>query len=129
MLSRTGGTFTSNPSINTTYYGAWGGAVTEDPLTGTWVFNNILTISDDFSYDLQFESSNTTFNVIFGEGFSPSPFAAIPTLYYGSKIVYTDNTHKWSNEAYRTITITSKLSEVTGGETLLALLQANATKQ
>ena len=23
MLKRTGGTFTSNPSINTTYYGAW----------------------------------------------------------------------------------------------------------
>ena len=100
-----------------------------DELAGTWFFNDILTISDDFSYDLQFESNNTTFNVIYGEGFSPSPFAQISALYYGIDIVYTDNTHEWANEAYRTITITSKLSEVTDGETLLAWLQANATKQ
>lgn len=35
----------------------------------------------------------------------------------------------WANAGYKTITITSKLSEVTNGETLLAWLQANATKQ
>ena len=35
----------------------------------------------------------------------------------------------WKDEAYKTITITSKLSEVTDGDTFLAWLQANATKQ
>lgn len=35
----------------------------------------------------------------------------------------------WNNKAYKTINITSKLSEVTNGDELFAYLQANATKQ
>ena len=42
------------------------------------------------------------------------------------RIVYNTG---WSDEAYKTITITSKLSEVIDGNALLAWLQANATKQ
>jgi len=37
--------------------------------------------------------------------------------------------NRWINEAYKTINITSKLSEVENGSTLLTWLQANATKQ
>lgn len=55
---------------------------------------------------------------------------AATNLYYlipgGYRHAYDDG---WLNEEYKTITITSKLSEVTNGDALLAWLQANATKQ
>lgn len=93
------------------------------------MFNDNLTINDNFSYTLQFISNNTTYEAIEVEGYSQPPFVGSPILRYGNDEVYHDVGAEWLNEAYKTITITSKLSEVTNGDELLALLQANATKQ
>ena len=105
--------------------------VAEDPLAGTWVFNDSLSYgsfsSFNYSYNINFTSNGTTYN----ELSSPDP-GALPNigidLRYGSTTVYNTKSG-WTNTAYKTIIITSKLSEVTNGDTLLAWLQANATKQ
>lgn len=102
-----------------------------DPLAGTWVFNNSLNYgsfsSFNYSYNINFTSNGTTYN----ELSSPDP-GALPNigidLCYNSTTVYNTKSG-WTNTAYKTINITSKLSEVTDGDTLLAWLQANATKQ
>ena len=103
-----------------------GGTVTEDPLAGKWVFNDTLTFgSSNTIYNIDFLSNNTNFtslNYIFA-----NPLEAY--LKYDSVIVYNVGSLSWTDEAYKTITITSKLSEVTDGDTLLAWLQSNATKQ
>ena len=104
------------------------GAVT-DELAGTWVFNDNLEINANFSYTLQFISNNTAYEKISVEGYEPPPFGLFGDLCYDDGIVYYDSTITWEDESYKTITITSKLSEVTNGDTLLAWLQANATKQ
>ena len=96
-----------------------------DELAGTWVFNDVLT-SGGADFNVNFTSSISTYvriyrttrkdnlmNYIDGSG---TPH----TVYISAG---------WLDEAYKTITITSKLSEVTNGDTLLAWLQANATKQ
>ena len=104
------------------------GAVT-DELAGTWVFNDNLEINANFSYTLQFISNNTAYEKISVEGYEPPPFGLFGDLCYDDGIVYYDSTITWEDESYKTIAITSKLSEVTNGDTLLAWLQANATKQ
>ena len=104
------------------------GAVT-DELAGTWVFNDNLEINANFSYTLQFISNNTAYEKISVEGYEPPPFGLFGDLCYDDGIVYYDSTITWEDESYKTITIASKLSEVTNGDTLLAWLQANAIKQ
>lgn len=94
------------------------------------MFNNYLTIDANFSYTLQFISNNTAYKKIVIEGYVPPPFGQFGDLGYGDDIVaYYGSTRTWANESYKTIAITSKLSEVTNGDTFLAWLQANATKQ
>lgn len=125
MLAGTGGTFTSDPSINTTYYGAWTSSAEEDALAGTWVFNDTVdlsTITKEFS--VSFTSNSTDYELFYL--ISGSTFAQ--EIQYNGTAVY-GGAVGWTDEAYKTITITSKLSEVTDGDTLLAWLQANATKQ
>ena len=101
-------------------------AVTD--LTGTtWVFNDTVNLITQAVWINFIDLNKKQFN-----GISPSGV----TMYYG---FLDDNGSQdglmayggsgWINTAYKTITITSKLSEVTNGETLLAWLQANATKQ
>lgn len=46
----------------------------------------------------------------------------------GSAVAFLYNEGKWSKPEYRTIVITSKLSEVTDGDKLLAWMNANGTK-
>ena len=102
-----------------------GGAVTEDPLAGTWVFNDSIdlsTITKGFS--VSFISNSTNYQLL--SLFAGSIF--VQEMQYDGYVVYGAG-GSWADEAYKTITITSKLSEVTDGETLLAWLQANATKQ
>lgn len=110
-----------------------------DALQGTWVFNNV-PILQDASWQLSFNSNGEDFTKIVIEE------TALETLDGGivyksynngtidkSVIAYggdePDVPTEWNNEAYKTINITSKLSEVTDGDALLAWLQANATKQ
>jgi hypothetical protein len=92
----------------------------EDELAGTWVFKD--TWGDGVDSEVNFTSNGETFDSIssnMGEEMYYRLDGQFVTAYmYG-----------WQNEAYKTITITSKLSEVTNGADLLAWLKANATKQ
>lgn len=119
----------------------------QDELAGTWVFNDTIDTSQFFStpdgsmyycYDqdptptpsvlVNFNSNNVDF---LGIGFSDAGRVIVGAhaAYYGKDNPFMGTSKGWQDEAYKTITITSKLSEVTNGDTLLAWLQANATKQ
>ena len=105
--------------------------VTEDALAGTWVFNDTPTLQNT-KWTVSFISNNHTFTSLSVStrikcisylGYFPADESII---YDNSGVVSTP----WvKGEAYKTITITSKLSEVTNGDALLNWLQANATKQ
>lgn len=80
--------------------------------------------------------NNITFNVTFvsnGQTFNSIIFNNNPDnggMFYDTlQVVHPDDAAHFIDQSYRTITITPKLSEVTNGDTLLAWLQANATKQ
>lgn len=100
--------------------------IVEDELQGTWVFNQSIT-GDYFLINVSFISNNTQYERIYNE-----PDNSESLNYYNSAgytEVYIYYMGSWTNEAYRTINITSKLAEVENGEELLAWLKANATKQ
>ena len=110
-------------------------AETEDALAGTWVFNDTLDynsfveVTSQTSIEFNFTSNGNDYFGITTD-FKPNGLKYIITPGTSDlESVYVASTNTWTNEAYKTITITSKLSEVTDGETLLAWLQANATKQ
>ena len=87
----------------------------------TWVLNADLTFgAKSWSHDINFTSNGTSYSK-FSYNFS-SPLAAY--LVYGTTNVYENNTHAWTNEAYRTVIFET---EPTGD--LLLWLQANAVKQ
>lgn len=101
----------------------------QDELAGTWVFNEQLNTTTLATTYVNFTSNGKTCSSIYREYVS-RPFTSDVMFYYfegSDKNVYDATT--WQNDAYKTITITSKLSEVTNGDTLLAWLQANAVKQ
>ena len=103
----------------------------QDELAGTWVFNDDVNIDTNFSYTLSFISNNIEVSRIVGQNLE-DPFFKMITLSYAQNtgpVTNAFNNGSWANTAYKTITITSKLSEVTNGDALLAFLQANATKQ
>lgn len=107
-----------------------------DGLAGTWVFNNqphFSPFTDDpslFNLNLTVGTLSAV-NIYFESERVPmmSDAVAIVINYglTGRKTLYSSGS--WQDESYKTITITSKLSEVTNGDTLLAWLQSNATKQ
>lgn len=101
----------------------------QDELAGTWVFNDTITATSANTYDVSFICNNESFTSI-TFSFSGTPTPSEPEVMF--IINYNDTTSyydTWLGEAYKTITITSKLSEVTNGDQLLAWLQVNATKQ
>lgn len=102
--------------------------VAEDELAGTWVFNeNVFgkNIYNNITFNVTFVSNGQTFNSII---FDNNPMNG--GMFYDTlQVVHPDDASHFIDQSYRTITITSKLSEVENGDTLLALLQANATKQ
>lgn len=113
-----------------------------DELAGTWVFKDSFIDNLGEIY-VNFTSFNTDFISIkrlwsggtIGPGTIPEPSMnhmwyrtsdnSLTTIFQGEF----NGPVTWTNEAYKTITITSKLSEVTNGDALLAWLQASATKQ
>jgi hypothetical protein len=107
-------------------------AVVEDELAGTWLFNDTLAWEDFGSHNVNFTSNSKTFTSI-SYGTDPDYMDSAALVYANdSETVYAYNfeyTNEWSNEAYKTITITSTLAEVTNGDELLTWLKANATKQ
>ena len=116
--------FVDNVSIGTVE------AAATDELAGTWVFNDYVNIDTNFSYNLSFISNNIEFSRIVGQNLE-DPFFKMITLTYvqNADPLITFNNESWVNTAYKTITITSKLSEIPDGEPLLTWLQANAVKQ
>ena len=133
------------------------GAAT-DELAGTWVFNDTLEFSSiglsqdeskswsvDFTSLVEHTRTPNTIRIEYGlvgsdeEGneyigyslnYVYNPTSGVPELY----LAYVSNGPLaeyigWTDLGEKTITITSKLSEVTNGYTLLEWLQANATKQ
>ena len=108
----------------------------QDELAGTWVLNEAIT----FSYSLglpnivsfNFTSNGTSFYGFYFDvdsdgdnslGYRTNQAYSFNQIYASSGNIIS------GKEAYRTITITSKLSEVTNGNELLAWLQANGVKQ
>ena len=98
-----------------------------DELDGTWLFNDSLSISDDITWNVNYTTNSEDYTdlrislQIGPIGHEPCMGTSeYPTLFY--------NMGSW-DDRYKTIIITSKLSEVTNGDTLLAWLQENATKQ
>ena len=130
-----------------------------DPLAGTWVFNNTLDFSSlNLSQDdsifwsvnftpLDFDSASNAPNRIkiyygiigwddkdnevigYNLDYPYVPSVGLPEPFTVYHSIYADGFVGWAMENLKTITITSKLSEVTNGDTLLAWLQTNATKQ
>lgn len=99
----------------------------EDELAGTWVFNDYPTeLIVNQTYNVEFASNGVNFTTLRTEIDTTSFEWETYGIYYNDTQAYYEN---WRNSAYETITITSKLSEVTNGDTLLEWLKANATKQ
>ena len=97
-----------------------------DELAGTWVFNDNpdLSGSGTINVNVNFTSNERDFtNMLIIKGSGPSGVIQYDELEVCSSMI------GWNNGAYKTINITSKLSEVTDGEQLLTWLQENATKQ
>lgn len=131
----------------------------KDTLAGTWVFNDTLDFSslglnqyDSISWSVNFTTlgfdgvSNAPNRIIISYGiigyddkdnevigykldYPYVPSVGIPEPLKAYHSIYADGFVGWALENYKTITITSKLSEVTNGDSLLAWLQTNATKQ
>lgn len=98
-----------------------------DALAGTWVFNDAITLDSAQSFSLVFISGG-----IQGTSISIEENFGLFSLYYtweNSNVTQAFTGGQWTDTTYKTITITSNLSEVTNGDQLLAWLQANATKQ
>lgn len=100
----------------------------EDELAGTWVLNDTVNgiglPGEQIIYNVNFASNNVTYNQI---KLMEGNRLRIEDLAYNNTSVY-NRTDGWVGEAYKTITITSKLSEF-DDPTFIAWLQANATKQ
>ena len=92
----------------------------EDALAGTWVFNDTIDAYGILDANVDFICDEKQGDRIWvDDGWLNLGGIASPA--------YTNS--GWTDPAYKTITITSKLSEVTNGEQLLTWLQANTTKQ
>ena len=115
-----------------------------DGLAGTWGLNDTLNFSslglsqdDSIFWSVNFTTlSGIALNAI-SIGYNSSGYyveykevtGGFPTPYPAYYSYDETGLIGWQDEGYKTITITSKLSEVTNGDNLLAWLQANATKQ
>ena len=130
-----------NDVLGTTYI-VEGGAylikeqATTDELAGTWVLPDYWHYSIvGYSFDVSFTSNGNNYNTLdCTQSAYDSDDNLRPIVYYNSTAVYRNingnySDFVWTNQNYRTINITSKLSEVTDGDVLLAYLKDWATKQ
>lgn len=108
--------------------------VVEDELQGTWVFNDTLDITNwtEKTYVVNFVSNSVNYGKMwvgfYGDAEVDYVRYSVADASFGQSVeVYEDTS--WNNNAYKTINITSKLSEVENGAELLTWLKANATKQ
>lgn len=109
------------------------GEEVEDALAGTWVLNDTIIYTNvNAIISFNFTSNNTSFYGFYFDVNSDgdNSLGYRTNQQYSFNQIYNSGGNIISGkETYKTITITSKLSEVTNGEQLLAWLQANATKQ
>ena len=102
----------------------------EDELSGTWVFNDTITIpSENKTFNLSFTNASTNdyFNPCTQIIFSSGEYMKYANHNSTGWLAYMVD--KWNGDQWKTITINSTLAEVEDGDTLLAWLKANATKQ
>lgn len=92
---------------------------------GTWLFNSTLTApTSSFSYSIDFTSGGNEYSTIIYLFSAATPIG----LCYGttSNQVYTDATSTWTDEMFKTITITGG-TDATNSD-FITWLKANATK-
>lgn len=92
---------------------------------GGWLFNSVLSApTSAFSYDIDFTSDGNEYDTIIYLFSATTPIG----LCYGttSSQVYTDTTSTWTDEMFKTITITGG-TDATNSE-FITWLKANATK-
>lgn len=94
---------------------------TEDPLQGTWIFHDKITL-DDGEFLIEFSSNNKNYDRVYMHRgvFYRNPVTVQDTRVYDEL--------GWKDTNYKTITIKSKLTEVNNGNDLLTYLQNNAEK-
>lgn len=109
-------------------------AEVQDELQGTWVFNVFVSTNAEREFLFNFTSNGVDY-------YGLKTYIDLSKSYMAYKKsngVYSDvynfnedmgGPETWTNDAYKTISITSKLSEVSDGDDLLSWLKANATKQ
>ena len=100
-------------------------AAATDALAGTWVFNDTIDLSTTFNYSVMFSTTVRDYEQMS----SQTPGLMFVSTDFEPYMAYINGSWDDTVITDKTITITSKLSEVTNGETLLAWLQTNATKQ
>lgn len=102
-----------------------------DVLAGKWVFNDNIASTTSSKYSINFASNNESFIAIRtpADESSMAYFTTDKDFQLAALVSNLMGKTTWENEAYKIITITSKLSEVENGDALLTWLQANATKQ
>jgi hypothetical protein len=94
-----------------------------EDIKGTWVFDSFPILDSGglsyFAGNVNFTSNGQTFTYLSTKS---------RVIYYNTTKVFDEST-RWANENYRTITITDSISEVINGEDLLKTLKVLATKQ
>lgn len=97
----------------------------QESIVGTWTFNSTLTApTSSFSYSIDFTSDGNEYSTIIYLFSAATPIG----LCYGttSNQVYTDATSTWTDEMFKTITITGG-TDATNSD-FITWLKANATK-
>lgn len=104
-----------------------------EALAGTWVFNDGYIPGSSGTWSVNFSSNGNSYSTLSNKDADAFVGYELGKISYDGVFVYVWNddtmSYYWKDSAYKTINITSKLSEVENGDTLLAWLQANATKQ
>lgn len=133
---------TSDPSNEVVYSVA---AAPADELAGTWQMNDTITANKTTfggkngktglgenaanlyqGYKLSYTAGSDSYDYIFVHTSVENMLGCMKVGDSGVGALYMSD--KWNKTGYNTLVITSKLSEVDGGETLLAWLNANGTK-
>lgn len=106
----------------------------EDELKGTWVFSSFAEKTITGTWTINFTSNSVNYTSL--TLLSTSGNYGEDAIKYGSTVVaevsaagIDGDVFAFSNVAYKTITITSNLADVTNGSSLLTWLKSNATKQ
>lgn len=105
----------------------------EDALKGTWLLNAVLSTETAMSPKVNFNCTYSSGETYEYTHIQMARYGTVWQLTYTNSGNFAHTAYKadagWTNEACRTITITSELSDVTNGQQLLDWLKANATKQ